>query len=254
MDIIVKNKLKLIKWLQVDPTIILQHVQTHGLITNSEYGKLKSISRNKSKENVAIDLLDIICEKGENVCQEFLKMLKDDDVNEISPELSAWIKTVEIKETIPAGPSNHQQNLRPSSGVCASLTASDGSTVFAPIIMNSKSGPININMNAPSGKPDLVRNSDQTKDCGRGKSKVVTDFKEFLKDNTSSLVQNVKHIEVILDDLDLHPEAAANVRSKGTDQAKMRELLGYINSKAIAKRLVKALFKHERDLMDDLLS
>lgn len=215
MDIIVKNKLKLIKWLKVDPTIILQHVQTHGLITNSEYGKLRSISRNKSEENVAIDLLDIICEKGENVCQDFLKMLKDDDVNEISPELSAWIKTVEIKETEKAGPSNHQQNLRPTSGVSA---------------------------------------TDTTKDCRRGKSKVVTDCKEFLKKNHSCLVQNVKHIDVILDDLHLHPEAAANVRSKGTNPAKMRELLGYINSKAIAERLVDALLEHEHDLMDELLS
>nr|XP_055071009.1 uncharacterized protein si:dkey-10c21.1 [Misgurnus anguillicaudatus] len=117
--------------------------------------------------------------------------------------------------------------------------------------MNSNiSESININVNAPNA----VRNSDQTKDCGRGKSKVVTDCKEFLKKNHSCLVQNVKHIDVILDDLHLHPEAAANVRSKGTNPAKMRELLGYINSKAIAERLVDALFEHERDLMDDLLS
>lgn len=251
MDIIVKNKLKLIKWLKVDPTIILQHVQTHGLITISEYGKLKSISKNASEENVAIELLDIICEKGENVCQDFLKMLEDDDVNEISPELRVWIKTVEIKETEKAGPSNHLQNPRPSSGVSASLIASDGSTVFAPIIMNSNiSDSIHINMNAPNA----VKKFDQTKDCGRGKSKVVTDCKEFLKKNHGFLVQSVKHIEVILDDLKLHPESAANVRSKGTDQAKMRELLGYINSKAIAERLVDALLEHECDLMDELLS
>ncbi|XP_065108278.1 uncharacterized protein [Paramisgurnus dabryanus] len=215
MDIIVKNKLKLIKWLKVDPTIILQHVQTHGLITISEYGKLKSISKNASEENVAIELLDIICEKGENVCQDFLKMLEDDDVNEISPELRVWIKTVELKETEKAGPSNHLQNPKPPSGVSA---------------------------------------IDQTKDCERGKSKVVTDCKEFLKKNHGFLVQSVKHIEVILDDLKLHPESAANVRSKGTDQAKMRELLGYINSKAIAERLVDALLEHECDLMDELLS
>nr|XP_055071008.1 uncharacterized protein LOC129451662 isoform X2 [Misgurnus anguillicaudatus] len=215
MDIIVKNKPKLVQLLKVDPIRILQYVQSHALITNTEYGNLKSIYRNSSEENVAIELLDILCGKGENVCQSFLKMLEDDDVNENCPELRAWIKTVETKETEKAGPSNHQQNLRPTSGVSA---------------------------------------TDQTKDCGRGESKVVTDCKEFLKTNHSSLVQKVKHIDVILDDLDLHPEAAANVRSQGTNQDKMRKLLDYMNSKAIAEHLVDALFKHERDLMDDLLS
>uniref|UniRef100_A0A672M2A4 CARD domain-containing protein n=1 Tax=Sinocyclocheilus grahami TaxID=75366 RepID=A0A672M2A4_SINGR len=55
---------------------------------------------------------------------------------------------------------------------------------------------------------------------------VFPDCQMFLKKNFSLLVQNVKNIDPIIDDLvDLHPESAANVRAKSTDQEKMRKLL-----------------------------
>lgn len=64
----------------------------------------------------------------------------------------------------------------------------------------------------------------------------------------------MKHIDLIVDDLDLHSESYGNIRAQATDQNKMRKLLDYINSKTIAERLVDALFKHECDLMNDLCS
>lgn len=69
-------------------------------------------------------------------------------------------------------------------------------------------------------------------------------------------MQNVKRIEPIVDDLhlSLHSELVANIRAQTTDQNKMRTLLTNINSKIMAKRLVDALFKHEEDLMNELLS
>uniref|UniRef100_A0A671KT19 CARD domain-containing protein n=1 Tax=Sinocyclocheilus anshuiensis TaxID=1608454 RepID=A0A671KT19_9TELE len=55
---------------------------------------------------------------------------------------------------------------------------------------------------------------------------VFPDCQMFLKKKFSLLVQNVKNIDPIIDDLvDLHAESVANVRAKSTDQEKMRKLL-----------------------------
>ncbi len=89
-DIILKNKPKLIKWLSSDYVNVLQHVQAKSLITTSQYDDLMDM---KAKDGV-IKLLDTILRSGKNVCRDFLDLLKDDDVNEISPELRDWIKTV----------------------------------------------------------------------------------------------------------------------------------------------------------------
>ncbi|KAA0715518.1 hypothetical protein E1301_Tti010104 [Triplophysa tibetana] len=81
-----------------------------------------------------------------------------------------------------------------------------------------------------------------------------SDCEVFLKEKKSLLVQRVKHIDLIVDDLDLHSESYGSIRAEATDQNKMRKLLDYINSKTIAERLVDALFKYESDLMNDLCS
>ncbi len=92
-EIILKNKPKLIKWLCSDYVFVLQHVQAKQLITMSQYEDLMVM---KAKDSV-IKLLDTILRSGENVCRDFLDLLKDDDVNEISPELRDWIKTVDTE-------------------------------------------------------------------------------------------------------------------------------------------------------------
>ncbi|XP_059417261.1 uncharacterized protein LOC132152519 [Carassius carassius] len=93
-EIILENKPKLIKWLSSDSDIFLQYVQAKKLITTSQYTELMDM---RAMERV-IRLLDIILGKGENVCRKFLDLLKEDDVNESSPELREWIKTVYTEE------------------------------------------------------------------------------------------------------------------------------------------------------------
>ncbi|XP_052462788.1 uncharacterized protein LOC128020147 [Carassius gibelio] len=93
-EIIVENKPKLIKWLSSDSDIFLQYVQAKKLITTSQYTELMEM---RAKERV-IRLLDIILGNGENVCRKFLDLLKEDDVNESSPELREWIKTVDTED------------------------------------------------------------------------------------------------------------------------------------------------------------
>ncbi|XP_056610744.1 caspase recruitment domain-containing protein 6 isoform X3 [Triplophysa dalaica] len=93
---VLRNKPKLVNWLSGDHYGILQHVQSREFITDTEYETLKSIS---VPQKQVIDLLDIILKKGERVCGDFLKMLLEDEVNEFSPELRKWIKTVKISDT-----------------------------------------------------------------------------------------------------------------------------------------------------------
>uniref|UniRef100_A0A9J8B4F4 Si:dkey-10c21.1 n=1 Tax=Cyprinus carpio carpio TaxID=630221 RepID=A0A9J8B4F4_CYPCA len=204
-EIILENKPKLIKWLSSDSELLLQHVQAKKLITMSQYNELMDM---KPKERVIIKLLDIILSKGENVCRKFLDLLKEDDVNEISPELRDWIKTVDTE-------------YQKTEEDCKRRESGD-----RPI---------------QDQKPDRD-----------GQQRPIQDCQMFLKKNFSLLVQKVRNINPIIDDLDLHDESVANVRAKSTDQEKMRTLLGCVNCESIAKDLVTALYNHEKPLMNEL--
>ncbi|XP_043103991.1 uncharacterized protein si:dkey-10c21.1 [Puntigrus tetrazona] len=252
MEVILKNKPKLIKWLSSDFLIVLQHVQANGFVTMLQYNELKEI---KAKDGV-IKLLDIIVQRGENVCRDFLKLLKDDDVNEISPELRDWSKTVDIedqqkeKDKGRAGlsmPIQETERMSRPSGtqVICNISASNGGSVNAPVITDGNHGSLVMNF----GRPNVPENYQRPDRDHR----TIHDYQMFLKENTSLLVQKVKSIEPIIDDLDLQDELAANVRAKPTDQDKMRKLLTYVNCESIAKDLFTALCEHEKRLMDELL-
>ncbi|XP_050974293.1 uncharacterized protein si:dkey-10c21.1 isoform X2 [Labeo rohita] len=145
-EIILGNKPKLIKWLSSGYELFLQHVQAKKLIT-SEYSELIDM---QSKNTGVIKLLDIILGKGEDVCRKFLDLLKEDDVNEFSPELRKWIKTVDTKETA---------NMTRPSGtqVTCTISASNGGSVFSPLITESSLGPVTMNLTAaPSDSSDVL--------------------------------------------------------------------------------------------------
>ncbi|XP_050974290.1 uncharacterized protein LOC127170420 [Labeo rohita] len=201
-QIILRNKPKLIKWLVSGYECLLQHVQAKQLITMSQYSELIDIT---GKEKGVIKLLDIILGKGEDVCRQFLDLLKEDDVNEFSPELREWTKTVDTKGT-------------------ANMTGPSDTKV-------------------PHQTPD--------RDC---EHRPIQDYQKFLKETYSKLIQKVKNIDPIIDDLDLHDESVANVRAKSTNQEKMRKLLDCVNCESIAKDLFNALWKHEKPLMNELLN
>ncbi|XP_056121613.1 uncharacterized protein si:dkey-10c21.1 [Rhinichthys klamathensis goyatoka] len=96
-----------------------------------------------------------------------------------------------------------------------------------------------------------VDTSEMANTAGQSGTQVIN-YQKFLKANTSQLVQNVKNIDAIIDDLNLHNESVANVRAQATGQRKMRELLDCVNCESIAKDVVNALFKHEEPLMKSL--
>ncbi|XP_016301092.1 uncharacterized protein LOC107657502 isoform X2 [Sinocyclocheilus anshuiensis] len=246
-EIILDNKPKLIKWLSSDSELFLQYVQAKKLITMSQYSELMDMA---AKERVIIRLLDIILGRGESVCRKFLDLLKEDDVNEISPELREWIRTVDTKDQKTEKDCKRRESGdRPIQG---NISASDGSFINSPVITGRSLCPTEFNTTAaPSGRSNVQANYQKPdRDC---QQRPIQDCQMFLKKKFSLLVQNVKNIDPIIDDLvDLHAESVANVRAKSTDQEKMRKLLGCVNCESIAKDLVIALYKHEKPLMNDL--
>ncbi|XP_050974291.1 uncharacterized protein si:dkey-10c21.1 isoform X1 [Labeo rohita] len=164
-EIILGNKPKLIKWLSSGYELFLQHVQAKKLIT-SEYSELIDM---QSKNTGVIKLLDIILGKGEDVCRKFLDLLKEDDVNEFSPELRKWIKTVDTKDLKTEKddkrresgnrPVQETANMTRPSGtqVTCTISASNGGSVFSPLITESSLGPVTMNLTAaPSDSSDVL--------------------------------------------------------------------------------------------------
>ncbi|XP_027006746.2 uncharacterized protein LOC113645400 [Tachysurus fulvidraco] len=239
MNLIINKKVNLIKWLRGDD-FILQHVQSKKLITMDEYQKLKSIS---DPGTLITDLLDLMVQKGDRVCVGFLDLLNEDDVNESSPELRDWIKSVKIPEI-----KADSQHSTQSSGSSVNITGSSGSSIGAPVIIGAKINSLNINTQLTSGKTTDVMRNDRTQNSNPR----ITDYQGFLKTNRSKLIDKVKVVDRIVDVLGLADEMAANVRAEKTDQAKMRKLLDYTTTKSAARRLFDALNEHAADVMEDL--
>ncbi|XP_053483391.1 uncharacterized protein LOC128609075 isoform X1 [Ictalurus furcatus] len=304
MDIITSNKVKLIKWLRVDE-YILQHVQCRKLITMDEYTKLKNLSNPGTQ---ITELLDLMLQKGQSVCMDFLKLLKEDDVNESSPELKKWITSVNTCLEIKAAPqiagqssgssvniteddtssvyvpiisggkisvlsmetnislqkrtdekpmrsgfSDQELEIKAapqhsgqSSGSSVNISATDGSSVYVPMISGSQISSLSMNMNT-----NFQKRTDE-KPLRSGFSDRELDNQEFLRKNRGELIDNVKTVDRIVDDLHFTNEMAANVQAEKTEQAKMRKVLEYTNSKIAAQLLVAALWKHAKDVMEEL--
>ncbi|XP_062862600.1 apoptosis-associated speck-like protein containing a CARD [Trichomycterus rosablanca] len=184
MDIIKTNKPKLIRWLRGDE-LFLQNVESRNLITKDEYDMVNSIPDPSQK---IIKILDLMVRKGDGICRAFLEMLKDNEVNESSPELRAWIATV------------------------------------------------------------------NTSSSASSSSSSIPDSEEFLRKNRNNLIQRVKDVTEIVDQLNFRSEMMANVQAQPTEPMKMRKVLDYTNSRTARERLIEVLMKHDPDLMEELTS
>ncbi|KAL6484297.1 hypothetical protein MHYP_G00063420 [Metynnis hypsauchen] len=146
MDIITQNKVRLIRWLSAD-SLVLQHVQSKQLVTRDEYGRLMDVS---DRADRVTKLLDTILSKGDPLCLKFLDLLKEEDVNESSPELREWIGTVNTSEqSLATGRSETDSiagaQMNPGTqiqGDNVMINANNGASCFAPIIQlhNHRSG------------------------------------------------------------------------------------------------------------------
>ncbi|GCC26893.1 uncharacterized protein [Chiloscyllium punctatum] len=224
MEDIRRSKLNLLQWLTNDPDFILQVVQEDGLITQREYQKLKA---ENDPEKRIINLLDIVIGKGSLSCENFIRILQKDKVKETYPKLTEWL-------------SHREQAVKPSGQhfINADVHAAGGSFVVCPIIQTNQtlSTPnVSIPLNINSSKNDRsLPNSltlGSTKEISvKELEDKVTDKKSFLFSNWGSLVQKVKHVDELADQMmgyGLTNEMYSEILSCKTSQEKMRKLLQY---------------------------
>ncbi|NP_001129724.2 caspase 20, apoptosis-related cysteine peptidase isoform X1 [Danio rerio] len=81
---ILQHKVFLIDTLSVEASFILQNVQQAKLITQRDYNNLSDVSERETK---IIKLLDKLIGRGEETCQEFIDLLRQDCVLENFPVL-----------------------------------------------------------------------------------------------------------------------------------------------------------------------
>ena len=85
---------------------------------------------------------------------------------------------------------------------------------------------------------------------------VLKDKRAFFVKHRGALVQNVKNVANIVDDLisgGFSAELAASVSAESTDPGRMRGILSGVSSKKLAAVLFDALMQHQNDVMMELL-
>ncbi|KAL6484440.1 hypothetical protein MHYP_G00064850 [Metynnis hypsauchen] len=243
-NIIKSKKPDLIKWLSLNE-MILHELQSKQLITDDEYEQLKQFKERNGMKNMIGELLDRIMKKGPSVCGQFLDLLRDENVNESCPELRDWITTLNT-----SGRSAVSGTSSSSAGKRVCIQADGGSNVFAPVYSNMSMG--NFSMNVNMGQPCIHYANNPNSSTSHAGNQTIADNKEFLRINRCALIDNVKNVVRITDDLQLTNEMRSIVQTEPTEQAKMRKVLEFTNSTTAAKRLVDALWKHAGDVMEDL--
>ncbi|XP_036425623.1 uncharacterized protein si:dkey-10c21.1 [Colossoma macropomum] len=111
-----------------------------------------------------------------------------------------------------------------------------------------------VNTSGPSAASEIssssaANNPNSTSYAG---NQTIADNQEFLRSNRSALIDKVKNVVGIIDGLQLSDEMRAIVQAEPTEQARMRKVLEFTNSTKAAEHLVKALWKHAGDVMEDL--
>ncbi|XP_048390802.1 uncharacterized protein LOC125454256 [Stegostoma tigrinum] len=224
MENIRRSKLNLLEWLTNDPDFILQVVQEDGLITQREYQKLKA---ENDPEKRIINLLDFVIGKGNSSCEHFMCVLQKDKVKETYPKLTEWLSQTE-----------QAVKLRGQQIINADVHAAGGSFVVCPIIqtdqhLSTSSVSIPLNISSPRNDRSVPNSltSGSTKEISvKELEDKVADKKSFLFLNWSNLVQKVKNVDELADQMmgyGLTNEMYSEILSCRTSQEKMRKLLQY---------------------------
>ena len=86
MEILVREKVKLLEWLGTDPHL-LQHVHSDGILPTRVYKQVKELSDKAQTEQAYIKLIDTIIQRGEETSAQFLQLLKKPEILNIYPQL-----------------------------------------------------------------------------------------------------------------------------------------------------------------------
>ncbi|XP_030641387.1 NACHT, LRR and PYD domains-containing protein 3-like [Chanos chanos] len=100
MQTLREKKTRLIQILSADIGFVLQHVQEKDLITDREYKNLSVPSH--SNEQISINLLDKLMDKGEETCQKFISLMKESDIVATFPKLKDLFptQTAELRQDL----------------------------------------------------------------------------------------------------------------------------------------------------------
>ncbi|XP_059822053.1 uncharacterized protein si:dkey-10c21.1 [Hypanus sabinus] len=249
MEDIRRSKTSLVEWLTSDPDFILQIVQEDSLITQREYHKLNA---ENDPEKRIIKLLDTIMGKGQSSCELFCHVLRKDKVKETYPQLVEWPSS---EQQAPASPKLSGQR-----AITADIHADGGSFVVCPLIQTSQTSTISIpvNFNSPRVNRNEVKDLGSTKETSvkELESKVI-DKKSFLKENWANLVQKVKQVDELADQMmgcGLTNEMYSKIMACQTPEQKMRMLLGYVTTTDVASgHLFTALCTLSGYIMQELI-
>ncbi|KAL7826173.1 hypothetical protein SRHO_G00339110 [Serrasalmus rhombeus] len=85
MQTLLERKTFFIDTLSADASFVLQHAEESKIITKREYNNLNH--PNHTQENIIINLLDKVMNKGDDTCLRFLKLLQDNKLQENFPGL-----------------------------------------------------------------------------------------------------------------------------------------------------------------------
>uniref|UniRef100_UPI00398ECA30 uncharacterized protein n=1 Tax=Pristiophorus japonicus TaxID=55135 RepID=UPI00398ECA30 len=227
MEDIRRSKISLAEWLSNDPDFILQVVQEAALITQREYLKLKA---ENDPEKRIINLLDTIRGKGHSFCEQFICVLQKDKVKETYPNLIEWLSG---RQQAPS-----DANLSGGQVITADVHAAGGSFVVCPIIQTDGNSNISIPVNVNSSRLNKSAGKDLSLDSVvKELEDKVTDKKSFLKRNWANLVQKVKKVDELADQMmgyGLTIEMYSVIMSCQTSEQKMRKLLEYTTTTDMA--------------------
>ncbi|XP_032879364.1 uncharacterized protein LOC116974835 [Amblyraja radiata] len=201
-----------------------------------------------------VNLIDNVMGKGQSSCELFCQVLQKDKVKETYPKLMEWFSSKQQAPSVRA--------VSGQGGITADINATGCSVVVCPFIQTSQLSTINIPVNITS--TTCNRNLENNLPIG-STSKIsvreledkVTDKKSFLKANWAKLVQKVKHVNEVADQMlghGLTNEMYSNIMACRTPEEKMRTLLGYATTTdVVSGHLFTALCTLNRYVMHELI-
>ncbi|XP_035629445.1 uncharacterized protein LOC118386116 [Oncorhynchus keta] len=285
MEFLKSYKEDLCKWLSTkDAEFIID--KCDDLLTAKQDKAIRNQNTHPGKISL---LLETFIEMEESTCQDFLKILKEEQTHypglqqhfskrtqaSSSPTVYAdcnstvdtrkvtnvhGIKDLDMHVTVQAGSRNRSGMNVSQPPPHAEVVATEHSHIFASEISNCTiDGNLNMSvMQVPAPQAPRCPGPSQPNNMTYSPSiSSISDKRGFLKRNRTALVSQVKNVKAIVDDLQsggCHDEMAANVNAQLTPQEMMRKLLDSATSTGAANALIQALLTHQKDVMDDLIA
>ncbi|XP_041726228.1 uncharacterized protein LOC121556385 isoform X1 [Coregonus clupeaformis] len=280
MEFLMSYKKDLCKWLSMkDAKYIIDKCE--NILTAKQD---KAIGKQKTDAGKISLLLETFIEMEDSKCEEFLKILKEEQTHypglqqhfnkrtqaSSSPTVYAecnstvdtrkvtnvrGIKDLDMHVNIQAGSGNPSGMNLSQTTPHAEMVATNHSHIFASEISNCTIDG-NLNMSVLQTPAPQCPGPSQPKNMPFSASIAsISDKHGFLKIYRTALVSRVKNVKAIVDDLQsggYHDEMAATVNAQLTPQEMMRKLLDSATSTGAAEALIQALFNHQKDVMDDL--